>query len=74
VETRRVLALGTASRNFAAALVVAGQSFDDAEVVVTVIVVAILSMLFLIPLSRVLAKRRHNAQSGTSFEALPPQP
>jgi bile acid:Na+ symporter, BASS family len=55
--TRRVLALGTAQRNIAAALVVGSQSFRDPKVVVMVVVVAIVSLLVLMPLSRLLAKR-----------------
>jgi BASS family bile acid:Na+ symporter len=57
MDTRRVLALGTAQRNIAAALVVGSQSFRDPKVVVTVVVVAIVSLLVLMPLSRLLAKR-----------------
>jgi bile acid:Na+ symporter, BASS family len=56
-DTRRVMALGTAQRNIAAALVVASQSFDDPKVVVMVIVVAIVGLIFLMPLSRALANR-----------------
>src|SRR4051812_10474735 len=55
-ETRSVLALGTAQRNIAAALVVANQSFDDPEVVVMVVVVAIVGLLVLMPLSRALGR------------------
>ncbi|KUI19044.1 transporter [Mycobacterium sp. GA-1285] len=55
--TRPVLALGTAQRNIAAALVVGGQSFTDPSVVVMVVVVAIVSLLVLLPLSRALARR-----------------
>ena len=51
-STRRVLALGTAQRNIAAALVVGSQSFSDPKVVVMVVVVAIVSLLILMPLSR----------------------
>jgi bile acid:Na+ symporter, BASS family len=54
--TRRVLALGTAQRNIAAALVVGSQSFSDPKVVVMVVVVAIVSLLILMPLSRMLAE------------------
>ena len=54
-STRRVLALGTAQRNIAAALVVGSQSFSDPKVVVMVVVVAIVSLLILMPLSRMLA-------------------
>jgi BASS family bile acid:Na+ symporter len=57
LSTRRVLALGTAQRNIAAALVVGSQSFSDPKVVVMVIVVAIVSLLILMPLSRLLGKR-----------------
>jgi bile acid:Na+ symporter, BASS family len=56
-DTRRVMALGTAQRNIAAALVVASQSFDDPKVVVMVIVVAIAGLIILMPLSRGLANR-----------------
>jgi BASS family bile acid:Na+ symporter len=56
-DTRRVLALGTAQRNIAAALVVANQSFSDPRVVVMVIVVAIVGLIILMPLSRALANR-----------------
>ncbi len=52
INTRRVLALGTAQRNIAAALVVGSQSFTDPKVVVMVVVVAIVSLLVLMPLSR----------------------
>ena len=52
VSTRRVLALGTAQRNIAAALVVGSQSFSDPKVVVMVVVVAIVSLLILMPLSQ----------------------
>ena len=53
--TRPVLGLGTAQRNIAAALVVGGQNFKDPSVVVMVVVVAIVSLLVLMPLSRRLA-------------------
>jgi bile acid:Na+ symporter, BASS family len=55
-NTRRVLALGTAQRNIAAALVVGSQSFSDPKVVVMVVVVAIVSLLILMPLSRRLGR------------------
>lgn len=56
-DTRQVLALGTAQRNIAAALVVANQSFDDPDVVVMVVVVAIVGLLTLMPLARALGRR-----------------
>jgi bile acid:Na+ symporter, BASS family len=56
-DTRRVLALGTAQRNIAAALVVGSQSFSDPQVVVMVIVVAIVGLIILMPLSRALTSR-----------------
>jgi bile acid:Na+ symporter, BASS family len=55
--TRAVLALGTAQRNIAAALVVGGQSFTDPKVVVMIVVVAIVGLLILVPLSRMFASR-----------------
>ena len=54
-DTKRVMALGTAQRNIAAALVVASQSFGDPKVVVMVIVVAIVGLIILMPLSRAFA-------------------
>jgi BASS family bile acid:Na+ symporter len=54
-DIKRVMALGTAQRNIAAALVVASQSFSDAKVVVMVIVVAIVGLIVLMPLSRAMA-------------------
>jgi len=55
-DTKGVLALGSAQRNIAAALVVAGQNFEDPRVVVMVVVVAIVGLLLLMPLARFLAK------------------
>jgi len=57
-DTRGVLSLGTAQRNTAAALVVAGQNFSDAKVVVMITVVMIVSFAVLMPLARVLAGRQ----------------
>lgn len=57
-ETKSVLALGTAQRNIAAALVVAGQNFSDPKVVVMVVVVAIVGLLLLMPLARRVAPDR----------------
>jgi BASS family bile acid:Na+ symporter len=53
--TKGVLALGTAQRNIAAALVVSGQNFDDPKVLVMVVAVAVVGFLILIPLARGLA-------------------
>jgi len=61
LDTRGVLALGTAQRNIAAALVVGGQNFSDPKVVVMVAVVAIVGLLVLMPLARVVAKRSEPA-------------
>jgi BASS family bile acid:Na+ symporter len=57
-DTRGVLALGTAQRNTAAALVVAGQNFDDPNVVVMITVVMIVSFAMLMPISRMFARQR----------------
>jgi ketosteroid isomerase-like protein len=59
-DTRTVLALGTAQRNIAAALVVGSQSFTNPRVVVMVVVVAIVSLLILLPLSSLLARKNHS--------------
>jgi len=55
--TRGVLALGTAQRNIAAALVVGGKDFDDPKVLVMIVVVAVVGLLILMPLARVLGTR-----------------
>lgn len=60
-DTRQVLGLGTSQRNIAAALVVANQSFDDPDVVVMVVVVAIVGLLTLMPLARALGRRTANS-------------
>jgi BASS family bile acid:Na+ symporter len=54
-DTRSVLAMGTAQRNIAAALVVGGQNFDEPRVVVMVVVVAIVGLLVLMPLGKKVA-------------------
>jgi BASS family bile acid:Na+ symporter len=55
-DTRSVLAMGTAQRNIAAALVVGGQNFEDPRVVVMVVVVAIVGMIVLMPLGQRVAR------------------
>jgi BASS family bile acid:Na+ symporter len=55
-DTRGVMALGTAQRNIAAALVVGGQNFSDPKVVVMVVVVAIVGLLILMPLAKYFAR------------------
>jgi bile acid:Na+ symporter, BASS family len=64
-DTRGVLALGTAQRNIAAALVVGGQNFSDPRVVVMVVVVAIVGLLVLMPLARWAAKRSSEQDAPT---------
>ena len=67
-DTRAVLSLGTAQRNTAAALVVAGQNFSDAKVVVMITVVMIVSFAVLMPLAGALAKRQQpgSARAGAA--------
>lgn len=55
--TKGVLALGTAQRNIAAALVVGGKNFADPTVLVMVVVVAVVGLLILMPLARALGSR-----------------
>src|SRR5262249_27560580 len=50
--TEGVLALGTAQRNIAAALVVGGTNFDDPNVLVMIVVVAGAVWLLLTPIGR----------------------
>jgi BASS family bile acid:Na+ symporter len=54
--TKGVLALATAQRNIAAALVVGGKDFDP-KVLVMIVVVAVVGLLILMPLARVLGTR-----------------
>jgi BASS family bile acid:Na+ symporter len=68
-DTRGVLSLGTAQRNTAAALVVAGQNFSDAKVVVMITVVMIVSFVVLMPLARVLARRHQPVDMPASATA-----
>ena len=63
-ETRSVLAMGTAQRNTAAALVVAGQNFDDPKVVVMITVVMIVAFAVLVPVARFFAGRQGTTQVG----------
>ena len=68
-DTRRVLSLGTAQRNTAAALVVAGQNFSDPKVVVMITVVMIVSFAVLMPLAGALAKRQAPGGVGAGAAA-----
>jgi BASS family bile acid:Na+ symporter len=61
-DTRVVLAVGTAQRNAAAAIVVAGQNFTDPKVVVMIIVVMIVAFAMLVPVTRILARRQPPAR------------
>jgi BASS family bile acid:Na+ symporter len=72
-DTRGVMALGTAQRNIAAALVVGGQNFSDPSVIVMVVVVAIVGLLLLMPLAKYLAmfSRPATQQSTNSSELQP---
>jgi bile acid:Na+ symporter, BASS family len=60
LETKGVLALATAQRNIAAALVVGGKDFDP-KVLVMIVVVAVVGLLILMPLARVLGTRSADA-------------
>jgi BASS family bile acid:Na+ symporter len=70
-DTRGVMSLGTAQRNTAAALVVAGQNFSDPRVVVMITVVMIVSFAVLMPLARVLAARHQAGDIGIGATARP---
>lgn len=64
--TKGVLALGTAQRNIAAALVVGGKNFDDPNVVVMIVVVAVVGLLILMPLARILGARGAETPAHTT--------
>ena len=66
-----MLALGTAERNIAAALVVVGQDFSDPKVVVMVVVVAIVGLLVLMPLARVGARATVSKKASTAALSIP---
>ena len=67
------MALGTAQRNIAAALVVGGQNFNDPKVIVMVVVVAVVGLVLLMPLARYLAKLSQLASDpGSSASKLQP--
>jgi BASS family bile acid:Na+ symporter len=51
------MALGTAQRNIAAALLVASQSLADPNVVVVVVVITIVALVILMPLARAVGRR-----------------
>ena len=55
---RNVMALGTGQRNISAALVVAGQNFDDPKILVTLVVTAIIGLLIMLPLASWMSKKR----------------
>ena len=57
-DTKAVLGLGTGQRNIAAALVVAGQNFNDPDVLITIIVLAIVGLVILMPIGGELGKRK----------------
>lgn len=65
--TKEVLALGTAQRNIAAALVVGGKNFDDPNVVVMIVVVAVVGLLILMPLARILGTRGAETPAHTTI-------
>lgn len=67
--TRSVLGLGTAQRNIAAAMVIAGDNFTDPNVLIMVLVGAILMMVLLLPAAGELGKRRASDASVISNAA-----
>ena len=59
---RQVLGFATAARNIPAALLVGGQNFDDPNVTMMVIVVALLSVILLAPLAIAFGRRFPSGQ------------
>jgi BASS family bile acid:Na+ symporter len=64
-----VIALGTAQRNIAAAMVVATQSFDDPRTLVMVVVTSIVSMAVLFPVARAMGKRKRTTIEAGRYAA-----
>jgi predicted Na+-dependent transporter len=62
--TRSTLSLGTAQRNIAAAMVVAGDNFSDPNVLIMVLVGAIFMMVLLLPTAGEMGKRMQVAAPG----------
>jgi len=69
-QTKSVMGLGTAQRNIAAALVVAGQNFGI-DVITYLMVVAIVSLVVLMPLAGELGRRRNRNPEQRLEETLP---
>jgi predicted Na+-dependent transporter len=67
--TRSTLGLGTAQRNIAAAMVIAGDNFTDPNVLIMVLVGAILMMALLMPGAGELSKRQAGAAAPTTSGA-----
>lgn len=67
-EARQVLGFGTAARNIPAAMLIGGQNFDDPNVTIFVIVVALVSLLLLAPLAVAFGRR------SLPNSELPPSP
>lgn len=67
--TRSVLGLGTAQRNIAAAMVVAGDNFTDPNVLVMVLVGATLMLVLLMPGAGELSKRQAQAAPAAKARA-----
>jgi BASS family bile acid:Na+ symporter len=73
VRTRRVLALGTAQRNYAAAFVIAGGSFADRPTVFLLLLAAsLISMVIVIPVAGEFGKRAAGAAAAPAPPAPPP--
>lgn len=61
---RTVLGFATAHRNFAAAIVVATQSFDDRGVLVMAVITATLSIILLLPASLAIGRRKARREAA----------
>lgn len=64
-DLRDEMALGTSQRNFAAALVVATQSFDAQGVLVMAVVVSLVTMAVLFPAATLLNRRAQRQSAAT---------
>lgn len=69
-DTRPVLALGTAQRNIAAALVVGAQNFSDPDVIVMLMVGAVLMLAVLMLTAGELGRRSRSSRTRAEASAL----
>jgi len=69
-DSRRILALGTAQRDFSAALLVAVENFRDPAVTATLIVIALLGLCLQVPIALAFGRRAARENSSVKVKDL----